>query len=205
MTAFETRLRESLLAGATSTEPAPDLFARIRGSIEEDQRRRSVRLRVIAVIVALLTGAATTAAIIATSEREISMAWWVLELVTLAVLVAIALWLGPFIKRFGRAYAADVFRANPGTGKSYIVLTDIVYYLIFTAYILFLTRLEPARGWGSTVSAAQVRESIARIAGILLIIGVLHGVNIVIMPVIGRLFSLNRRLDAENRDNRLDG
>lgn len=205
MTAFETRLRESLLAGAISTAPAPDLFARVRGSIEEDRRRRSIRLRVVAGIVILVTGAATTTAIIATSEREISMAWWVLELATLAVLVAIALWLGPFIKRFGRAYAADVFRANPGTGKSYIVLTDIVYYLIFTAYILFLTRLEPADGWGSIVSAAQVRESIARIAGILLIIGVLHGVNIVIMPVIGRLFSLNRRLDAENRDNRLDG
>lgn len=205
MTAFETRLRESLLAGAISTAPAPDLFARVRGSIEEDRRRRSIRLRVVAVIVILLTGAATTTAIIATSEREISMAWWVLELATFAVLVAIALWLGPFIKRFGRAYAADVFRANPGTGKSYIVLTDIVYYLIFTAYILFLTRLEPADGWGSIASAAQVRESIARIAGILLIIGVLHGVNIVIMPVIGRLFSLNRRLDAENQDNRLDG
>ncbi len=205
MTAFETRLRESLLAGAISTAPAPDLFARVRGSIEEDRRRRSIRLRVVAGIVILLTGATTTTAIIATSEREISMAWWVLELATFAVLVAIALWLGPFIKRFGRAYAADVFRANPGTGKSYIVLTDIVYYLIFTAYILFLTRLEPADGWGSIVSAAQVRESIARIAGILLIIGVLHGVNIVIMPVIGRLFSLNRRLDAENRDNRLDG
>ena len=42
-----------------------------------------------------------------------------------AVLIAIAVWLGPFIKRFGRAYAADVFHDNPLTGKSYIVLTDI--------------------------------------------------------------------------------
>jgi hypothetical protein len=31
------------------------------------------------------------------------------------------------------------------------------------------------------------------VAGILLIIGVLHGLNIVIMPVLGRLFSLNRQ------------
>ena len=65
------------------------------------------------------------------------MPWWILEVATNLVLVAIALWLGPFIKRFGRAYAADVFHDNPLTGKSYIVLTDIVYYLIFTAYILF--------------------------------------------------------------------
>ena len=59
------------------------------------------------------------------------------------MLVAIALWLGPFIKRFGRAYAADVFHDNPLTGKSYIVLTDIVYYLIFAAYILFTVHVAP--------------------------------------------------------------
>ena len=74
------------------------------------------------------------------------MPWWILEMVTTLALVAIALWLGPFIKRFGRAYAADVFHDNPQTGKSYIVLTDIVYYLIFTAYILFTVQFEQAEG-----------------------------------------------------------
>ena len=39
-----------------------------------------------------------------------------------------------------------------------------------------------------------------RIGAILLIIGLLHGVNIVLMPVLGRLFSLNRKLSAEQRD-----
>jgi hypothetical protein len=43
-----------------------------------------------------------------------------------------------------------------------------------------------------------------KVGGILLIIGALHGLNIVLMPVIGRLFSLNRRLDASNRDDGLD-
>ena len=69
------------------------------------------------------------------------MDWWILELVAFAVLAAIALFLGPFIKRFGRSYAADVFRSNPGTGKSFIVLTDFAYYLIFTAYIAFTTQV----------------------------------------------------------------
>ena len=36
------------------------------------------------------------------------------------------------------------------------------------------------------------------IGGILLIIGVLHGLNIVVMPVLGRLFSLNRRLPTRD-------
>ena len=127
------------------------------------------------------------------------MPWWVLEIATDAVLVAIAVWLGPFIKRFGRAYAADVFHDNPMTGKSYIVLTDIVYYLIFAAYILFTVRLEPLPGSLGEVTAGQVESSCVRVGGILLIIGVLHGLNIVLMPVLGRLFSLNRRLPYDHR------
>ena len=86
------------------------------------------------------------------------MPWWVLELATTAVLIAIALWLGPFIKRFGRAYAADVFHDNPLTGKSYIVLTDVVYYLIFTAYIFFTVHFEPPEEWRS-FSATSRRAS----------------------------------------------
>ena len=133
------------------------------------------------------------------------MSWWVLEVITDVVLVGVALWLGPFIKRFGRAYAADVFRANPRTGKSYILLTDIVYYLIFAAYILFTVRFEPEATWRGTADPEQVQLAVYRLAGILLIIGVLHGLNIVLMPVLGRIFSLNRRLDAANAEEGIDG
>jgi hypothetical protein len=123
------------------------------------------------------------------------MDWWILELLTNAVLLGIALWLGPFIKRFGKSYAADVFRANPRTGKSFIMLMDIAYYLIFTAYILFTVSFEPKGNWADTVNAAQLQHETARVGGIVLIIGVLHGINILTLPIIGRLLTLNRRLD----------
>lgn len=125
------------------------------------------------------------------------MNWWILELLTIAVLIGIAAWLGPFIRRFGRSYAADVFRANPRTGKSFIVLADIAYYLIFTAYVLFTVRFEPGDNWGEVVGAAQLQHTTARLGGILLIIGLLHSANLLILPAIGRLFTLNRRLDEE--------
>ena len=100
------------------------------------------------------------------------MPWWILEVATTLVLVAIAVWLGPFIKRFGRAYAADVFHDNPLTGKSYIVLTDIVYYLIFAAYILFDGALRAPIDWHNEstglVTAEQLQASLARVGGILL-------------------------------------
>ncbi|MFP5332922.1 MAG: hypothetical protein ACLGHX_11265 [Acidimicrobiia bacterium] len=201
MTTLERRLSEALQAGASAVRPAPDLFARVADSIEADARRRQLVLRGALVLALFLAALVSLGLGLSTySNGRLVMPWWALELITTVVLVAMALWLGPFIKRFGRAYAADVFRANPRTGKSYIVLTDIVYYLIFTAYIMFTARFEPETGWGATVGAAQAQVSLWRVAGILLIIGILHGLNIVLMPVLGRLFSLNRRLDALNRN-----
>ena len=157
-------------------------------------RRRRIRTIVIAWIAGLAVGAALIIGLTPKDEEGLHMPWWVLEVGADALLIAIAIWLGPFIKRFGRAYAADVFHDNPETGKSYIVLTDIVYYLIFAAYILFTISLEPPNHFIHDVTAEQVKDVATRVGGILLIIGVLHGLNLVVMPVLGRLFSLNRRL-----------
>jgi hypothetical protein len=198
---LERRLKEALDAEADAVTPAPDLFARVQGSIEDDRRRRRQRRRAAAVV-ALLAGA-LAAVVVAVSDLQqgrILMDWWVLEAITTVILIGLALWLGPFIKRFGRSYAADVFRANPRTGKSYIILADLVYYLLFAAYILFTIRFERPLDWPATVGAAQLKEETAKVGGILLIIGVLHGLNILIMPVLGRLFlSLGRHLDTRPR------
>jgi len=186
--------------GAAPPPPPRDLFARVLDSVHDDQARRRRLRRIIAVWVAGVV-AATILILLLTprSNGEPHMPWWILELATNLALVAIAVWLGPFIKRFGRAYAADVFHDNPLTGKSYIVLTDVVYYLIFTAYILFTVSFAAKSDWGNDitelVTAEQLQAEVTRIGGILLVIGVLHGLNIVLMPVLGRLFSLNRRVD----------
>jgi len=125
------------------------------------------------------------------------MDWWILELVTAAVLIAVVAVLGPLIKRFGKAYAADVFQANPRTGKSYLVLMDFAYYMVFGAYILFVIKWEPDTGWADQVNAEQVQGSVVRLGGMILLMGLLHGLNVLTLPVIGRVFTLNRRLDDE--------
>jgi hypothetical protein len=195
MSGLEDRLHEALLREGRRNSASPDLFRRVTESIDADRERRSRRRRTLAGwLVGLAALVTTVVSLTPRDEEGRHMPWWVLEMGTDLALVAIAVWLGPFIKRFGRAYAADVFHDNPMTGKSYIVLTDIVYYLIFAAYILFTIRLEPAEASLTEVTAGQVKDSLVRIGGILLIIGALHGLNIVLMPVLGRLFSLNRRL-----------
>lgn len=125
------------------------------------------------------------------------MEWWILELVFVAVMLIVLAGLGPLIKRFGRAYAADVFQANPRTGKSYLVLMDIAYYMIFGAYVLFVIKWEPDADWSDEVNAAQLQGSVARLGGMILLMGLLHGLNVLSLPLIGRVFTLNRRLDDD--------
>lgn len=128
------------------------------------------------------------------------MSWWIIELVTNVVLVAIVLVLGPLIKRFGRAYAGDIFRGNPRTGKSYLVLMDIAYYLIFTALILFTVTLSQPPLWRETATdpiGNQLQHELARIGGMLLLMGVLHGLNVLSLPLVGRLLGLSRQMDED--------
>ncbi|MET0578789.1 MAG: hypothetical protein ABW122_09030 [Ilumatobacteraceae bacterium] len=202
----EDRLRVALHDGAEAVHESPDLFTRVELSIDDDRRLR-VQHRALVTIGACIAVAVAAIAVAVTDVGEgggLLMDWWILEIITTLVLVAIACWLGPLIKRFGRSYAADVFRANPRTGKSFIMLTDIAYYLIFFSYILFTVSFAPRDSWSETVNADQLQFETARIAGILLIIGVLHGVNLLALPVIGRLLTLNRQLDESTPADRRD-
>ncbi|MDQ3738003.1 MAG: hypothetical protein M3337_02400 [Actinomycetota bacterium] len=196
MSRLEEQLREALRQGALSVEQSPDLLTRVELSISDDQRLR-VQHRAMTGIAGCIVAALAAIVVAVTDTRQgsVLMDWWILELITVTVLVAIAFWLGPLIKRFGRSYAADVFRANPRTGKSFIMLTDVAYYLIFFSYILFTVSFQPKGSWADTVNAAQLQHETARLAGILLIIGVLHSANLLALPVMGRLLTLNRQLD----------
>lgn len=129
-------------------------------------------------------------------HKGVLVSWWVIELITNLVLIGIVVILGPLIKRFGRAYAGDIFRANPRTGKSYLVLMDVAYYLIFTAYILFTVTFEPSFQWTRS-NAAVLQAEVVRVAGMLLLMGALHGLNVLSLPLIGRLLGMSRQLDED--------
>ena len=125
------------------------------------------------------------------------MSWWAIELGANVILAAVVVVLGPLIKRFGRGYAGDIFRANPRTGKSYLVLMDVAYYLIFVAYILFTVSFRPRPGWVGAAPAAQIEAEVIRIGGMLLLMGVLHGLNVLSLPLVGRLLGLTRQFEGD--------
>ncbi|TPW14828.1 MAG: Uncharacterized protein FD127_1173 [Acidimicrobiaceae bacterium] len=196
MSDLEQRLAGALRLSVEDLDESSDLFARVELSIDDDRRVRHQHRALIGVATCIIGAiVSVTIAVTDVHEGELLMDWWILELITTAVLVGVAFWLGPLIKRFGRSYAADVFRANPRTGKSFIMLTDVAYYLIFFSYILFTVTFAPRDGWQDAVNAAQLQHETGRVAGILLIIGVLHSANLLALPVMGRLLTLNRRLD----------
>jgi hypothetical protein len=177
---FEEQLSETLRR-ADGYAPSPDLFARVQRSIEEDiAHRRRIR-RVVA------TGAAGVAAVslylaalVDVVDGQLVMAWWSAEVLGTSILVVLILVLGPLIRRFGKTYVGDVFWAGPRTGKRFLVLLDLAYYLIFMGYVLVTARFD---------SAIELADVPTRIAGLLLIMGVLHGLTIFSMPVIGLVFS----------------
>jgi hypothetical protein len=201
---LERQLIEAFADARASTEENPDLFARVSRSLEDARARRRFRWKLAVQIAAFVAANAVLAVSLSDFDNgRFVMPWWVIELITNIVLVALAIGLGPFIKRFGRSYAADVFRANPRTGKSYLVLTDVAYYLIFTSFVLFTVTFVPPDDWKGSVGN-QLKDEVARVGGILLIMGVLHAANVIALPVIGQLLSDNRRL-SEAPSNAVTG
>ncbi|HYN66602.1 MAG TPA: hypothetical protein VES93_06910, partial [Ornithinibacter sp.] len=107
MTQLEDRITKALTQ--SPTRPSPDLFDRVLDSIDADRRRR--RSGILTAVAGVTVAAAATSAVLLLTPRTngaLAMPWWILEVAVTLVLIAIAVWLGPFIKRFGRAYAADV-------------------------------------------------------------------------------------------------
>ena len=122
------------------------------------------------------------------------MDWWIGELVKILALIILAAGLHQFIRRFGKSYSADIFQSTPQIGRSFLILADVAYYLVFAAYVLFNVHFERAKSWTDKANASQLEDSVFSIAGLCLIIGVLHGINVFVLPFIGGILALRTRL-----------
>lgn len=185
---LEQRLQDALHS-ADSYQPSPDLFARVARSVEEDtaHRRRVMKVFLVisaaAVLLALFTGVNISTG--PTGRPLISA--WVLEVVETAVMIGILLALGPSIRRFGQNYVDEVFRISEGTGRRFLRLLDIAYYLVFAGVIL--TSAEIANLGIDVLLSVGLEESLTRIALMLLVMGALHATTLIILPGIGFIYS----------------
>ena len=190
---LERRLTEALHQ-TDDYQPSVDLFARLSRSIEED---RAHRRRLGRAIVAVLVGFALLASfLVAQADRDpagvLVVPKWSMQVVMAVVLVSCLLAFGPAIRRLGQPYLSDVFHMDPTTGGRFASLLDIAYYLFFAGGILSNLDVTEA---GSLVPAATSLEAVMEeVAYFLTILGAAHVGNLVVLPVVGLLFSsLTRR------------
>lgn len=185
----EDRIREALHA-VDSYEPSADLFSKVQRSISEDRAHRSRLLRLAAAatvwLVVLLGWFGITASVV---DDSLSIPWWSLEVGADYVMMSFVVLMGPLIRRFGQGYAEAVFAANRATGRRFLRLVDIAYYLVLVAYVVIAAQLQPVDG----SLGELVNLFVPKVAGLFLLTGILHSVTIVLLPFVGLVFSSNWR------------
>lgn len=171
-------------------DPSPDLFARLSRSIEEDRRYRRRILAWAAALVIWLCAMAYFMASVTVRLPMGSPAWpmWSLQVLILAVLVPVFLTLTPAIRRYGAPLVEDVFHADPAAGARFSGVLDIAYYAGFGGVLLLSLDLTTP-GTLVTIGSEAVRDTAARIALFLGILGIAHTLNLLALPVIGLLHS----------------
>ena len=201
------QLLRQTLHRADSYEVSPDLFARLRRSIEEDRaHRRRVRKAAAWTLAGVLAVAVYLVTFAEVVDGQVTWPWWALELLTAAILITLIAVLGPLIRRFGRIFASSVFTANPTTAHHFLRVLDVAYYLVFTAFVLIETQVVPREEWlGPDGTALHIQWLTGRIGAMLLLMGLLHAATIALLPVLGVVFSsIWRQLTPEERRTAAD-
>lgn len=174
-------------------EPSPDLFAKVQRSIQEDAaHRRRIRRVLTGTALGLTLATAWVVAFLDIRDGVAVMPWWTVEVLTVAILITILVVFGPLIRHFGVGLTDEVFRSNRVTSLRFLAVLDIAYYLIFSAYVLMSTNFAPQRWWRGRLMS-QLQSEVERIAGMFMVMGLLHAITIAVLPVVGLIFSSNWR------------
>ena len=164
--------------------PSDDLWQRVLHSIEEDRahRRRVFGSVVAAVIATALFGAVLMLSVEALPSG-VRIDWRVLEIAETVLLILTGGLLGPLIRRFGRGYVADLMPRNTEMGNQLLGLLDVGFYLMVAGYVTTGTRFEAPLSYVAGSAAGQLEEVALRVGGLLLLLGVLHALLIMALPV----------------------
>ena len=185
---LERRITEALHQ-TDDYQPSVDLFGRLSRSIGEDKaHRRRIRSGSAAVVLGF---GILVAFLVALADHDpdgvLELPKWSIQVVVFALLTSCLLVFGPAIRRLGQPYLADVFHMSPATGDRFSRLLDIAYYLFFGGGILSSLDLTEV---GSLVPASEIlRFGVEQVALFLTILGLAHVGNLLVLPMVGLLFS----------------
>lgn len=198
----EERLVDALKQ-ADSFQPSPDLYARLERSIAEDRRHRHrvwgwslgtvVGLGLIVLWVVVSSGR--------TDDGSPTIEGWRLVVAYLALVGGVVVSLGPLLRRFGNGLLEGVFLLSPKTGQTFVRVLDIAYYAIFVGLALVdADQWQLDETW---VLREGLEARLDNVAFVLLAMGILHVLNIVVLPVIGLVSNSLVRRDARGRPGSL--
>ena len=119
------------------------------------------------------------------------MPWWLPEIVRFVVLIGGGILVQQLIRRHGVPFVEEVFRETPRAGLAFLALADIAYYLIVVAYTLFAIRVERP-----FVDESHLQGVVQSVAGLSLLIGVLHLFNLLLLPAVARSLAKRRAAAA---------
>jgi hypothetical protein len=178
---------------ADLVEPSVDLWSRVLYSIEEDRehRRRVVRVSVAVLLLCAGVVLATIASLREWPSGGQYIAWQAMELIEVVTLVAVAVTFAPAIKRFGRGFADDLWTTEPATPRALLQLLDVAYALVLAGYVLVTTQFGPEAGVSLAV-AEQVHEAAQRLGAELLLIGLLHAMTMMALPLVALVSNSTR-------------
>ncbi|NNC79426.1 MAG: hypothetical protein HKN94_04655 [Acidimicrobiales bacterium] len=172
-------------------EPSADLWSRVVHSIDEDRRHRARLLRSMGTLATALAG---FVAVVILSIEDGSggrfVRWEALEVIETIALVTIIVVLGPAIRRFGRGYADDLFAGDTTFASALLRLLDIAYWLISAGFILATVRFGER---DTDRLAVQLTETSERIAGMVMVLGLLHAVALVVLPLVAFVHNSSQR------------
>ena len=198
------------LRSADRVEPSDDLWSRVVHSIEEDRAHRR-RDRIATVVTAATVACLVLIGAVGSTDGPLGrfVRPPVMEAIETTLLVALVIVLGPAIRRFGRGYADDLWRASPTTPTALLRLLDVAYLLVFTGFILLTAEFE-ATGTVPTQRldcfaadvtcrsiGGQLESTAQRVGGLLLTMGILHAVTLALLPAVALVSNstrLGRRL-----------
>lgn len=196
----EQRLVDALRSG-DQVEASPDLWTRVVHSIDEDQAHRRRVITSTAAVFGTLV-ALTVVGVFGLTEGPLGrfVRLPVMELIETVALVALAAVLGPAIRRFGRGYAADLWPVTPATATALLRLLDVAYVLIFGGFILMTVDFDFESPAGNCVLSAvqchtvqaQVEDACLRLGGLIVVMGILHAVTIIVLPVVALISNSTR-------------
>lgn len=171
-----------VLAAVDAFQPAPDLWDRVQASLAEDATRRRRRRRLAWGVVAVAVVLA--AAALRGGVPGGGLDWRVLEVVETLLLVAIVVGVRPLLDDAGSDFLRAVFRGSETVATNLARLLDVAWNLVFIGMVVVTVTWERGTPVGAS-AAAQLDQVLERIGGLLLAMGLLHGLTFLALPVVG--------------------